>query len=256
MKRDHHRSSHRMPALEIFPLAVFVLFIISGCGTAVTVPPLTPAEIPRFEAAANFPHENYRLEPGDAIQIRYTFHPEMNQEVNVLPDGKITANMVGEITVWGMTTVQLQQLLTERTSDRLREPEVVVSVARFAEKTIYIGGEVQKPGTIPYRRGLSPLQAVIAAGGFSTGAQRDSVILVRAAGPDDKFITRKLNLDEVITDGVKEPLYLAPHDVLYVSRTPIAEADLWVRQHISELLPFLFPSINTTTGIIRGFMLR
>lgn len=250
---DHHVSSRRITLLRIVPAALFILSILSGCGAPVTVPALTLDEIPRFEAAGNFPHDIYRIEAGDTIQILYTFHPDMKQEVAVLPDGKIAAQMVGEITVSGMTTTQLQKFLTEQTSDRLRDPEVVVSVTKFAEKTIYIGGEVEKPGTIPYRKGLSPLQAIIAAGGFRTSAQTDSVILVRASGPDEKFITRKLNLAEVIADGVKEPLYLAPHDVVYVPKTAIAEADLWVRQHITELLPFLFPSIGSTTGIIRTF---
>jgi protein involved in polysaccharide export with SLBB domain len=222
-----------------------------GCGTPVTVPVLTPADIPHLEAAANFPHHIYRFEPGDTIKISYTFHPEMNQEVVVLPDGKITTHLVGSILVGGLTTTELEKMLVSRTSDQLREPEVIVSVTKFAEKTVYVGGEVEKPGTFEYRKGLSPLQAIVAAGGFRPGAQTDSIILVRAAGPDDKFITRKLNLAEAIADGVQEPIYLAPHDVLYVPRSPIAEANLWVKQHISDLFPFLFPSTNSATGIIR-----
>jgi protein involved in polysaccharide export with SLBB domain len=222
-----------------------------GCGSAVTVPSLTPDEVPRFEAAGNFPHHMYRIEPGDTLQIRYIFHPDMNQEMTVLPDGKIAAQLVGEMIVSGMTTTQLEKLLAERTSDRLRDPEVVVTVTKFAEKTVYIGGEVNKPGSIPYRKGLSPLQAIIAAGGFQTSAQTDSIILVRAVGPDEKFITRKLNLAEVIADGVREPVYLAPHDVVYVPKTQIAEADLWVKQHITDLLPFLFPSVGSATGVMR-----
>ncbi|HWO40495.1 MAG TPA: polysaccharide biosynthesis/export family protein [Candidatus Eisenbacteria bacterium] len=249
-RQDAFNFFSNSPARLSLVLALGLPMIVA-CSSSVTVPPLMPEEVPHFEAAANFPHQTYRFEPGDTIQIKYTFHPEMNQEVTVLPDGKILAQMVGEINVWGMTATQLERLLVQRTSDRLREPEVIVTVSRFAERHIYIGGEVQRPGAIPYRRGLSPLQAIIAAGGFLTSAQQDSVILVRAAGPDEKFITRKLNLSEAVKDGVKEPLYLAPHDILYVSKSPIAEADLWVKQHITDLLPFLFPSANTATGIIR-----
>jgi protein involved in polysaccharide export with SLBB domain len=237
-------------------VAAAALFLVGGnfgCASSVTVAPLTAEEVPLFDTAANFPHENYRLEPGDTIQIRYSFHQEMNQEVTVLPDGKITVQLAGEINVAGMATSELEKILVGRTSDRLRNPEVVVSVTKFAEKTIYIGGEVEKPGTIPYRRALSPLQAIMAAGGFSNGAHKESVILVRSAGPNDKFITRKLNLQEIIADGVREPIYLAPHDVVYVPKTPIAEADLWVKQHISDLFPFLIPSANSASGIVRSF---
>jgi protein involved in polysaccharide export with SLBB domain len=234
-------------------VARIVLSILAfwGCGTSVTVPALTPTDIPRLEAAANHPHQVYRFEPGDTIKITYTFHSDMNQEVVVLPDGKITTHLVGSIHISGLTTLELEKLLVARTSDQLREPEVIVSVTKFAEKTVYVGGEVDKPGTMAYRKGLSPLQAIVAAGGFRPTAQTDSIILVRAAGPDEKFITRKLNLAEAITDGVREPIYLAPQDVLYVPKSAIAEADLWVKQHISDLLPFLFPSANSAAGIMR-----
>jgi protein involved in polysaccharide export with SLBB domain len=170
----------------------------------------------------------------------------MNQEIVVLPDGKIGAQQVGEITVSGMTTKQLEQFLVQRTSDHLRDPEVIISVTKFAEKTVYIGGEVEKPGTIPYRKGLRPLQAIIAVGGFRESARIDSVILVRTGGLDNEFISRKLNLAESVS-GIKEPaLFLAPHDVIYVPRSSIAEADLWVKQHITDLLPFMRGSAGVT----------
>jgi protein involved in polysaccharide export with SLBB domain len=250
IKKNRHT---RLLCQRTLTMATLVVLLVPlGCGAPVTVPALTSDEIPRFDASANFPHLTYRLEPGDSIQIRYTFHPDMNQDVVILPDGKIVAPLVGEITASGMTTTQLQKFLAERSADKLRDPVVVVSVTKFAERTVYVGGEVQKPGTIPYRTGLSPLQAIIAVGGFQTSAQTDSIILVRAAGPDEKFIARKLNLAEVIADGVREPIYLAPHDLVYVPRTPIAEANLWVKQHITDLLPFLVPSMGGATNVMRA----
>ncbi len=219
---------------------------LAGCGPSISVPELTADDLPRLERAGNFPHVVYRIEPGNALQIRYPFHPEMDQpEVTVEPDGRIMATRVGAVTVAGLTTTELEQLLRERTSDRLKDPEVVVSVRRFSEKPVYVGGEVGKPGSLPYRKGLTPLQAVIAAGGFKDTARLDSVILVRASA-DNQFITRKIDLAQPIHDGVKEPLLLAPHDIVFVPRTPIANADLWVRQHVSELLPFL--RLSTPTG--------
>jgi protein involved in polysaccharide export with SLBB domain len=246
MGADHHIRSRRITIVRIVPAAVlFVLPHLFGCGVPVTTPALAPDDIPRFAAAGNFPDHVYRIEPGDTIQLRYTFHPDMNQETVVLPDGKIGVQLVGEITVSAMTTTQLEKFLVQKTSDHLRDPEVVVSVTKFAEKTVYIGGEVQKPGTIPYRKGLSPLQAIIAAGGFLESARIDSVILIRTGGLDNEFISRKLNLTESVS-GIKEPVILAPHDVVYVPRTGIAEANIWVKQHITDLFPFLRGSAGLT----------
>ena len=247
MMRQYFRSGFPGGKARILPsLALVGLSMLWGCGPEIKVPPLTMADVSRMQAVANYPHETYRIETGDTIQIRYTFHPEMNQEEVVRPDGKITATMVGDLNVVGMTPGELAQLLIERTSDRLRDPEVAVEVTRFSEKTVYVGGEVGKPGTIPYRRGLSPLQAILAAGGFRDTARLDSIILVRADGQENDFISRKINLEEVIVDGTKEPIALAPHDVIFVPKTPIANANVWVRQYITDLVPFLRGNVGAT----------
>jgi protein involved in polysaccharide export with SLBB domain len=219
-------------------LAAALAFGAVGCTTKpITVPPVSEADLAALNATANFPHEGYRLEPGDAIQIRYTNHPELTQDDVIRPDGKIKVKIAGEITAAGMTTKQLEDAIEKGVADQVKNPEVVVSVIRFSEKLVYVGGEVTRPGTMPYRRGLTPLQAVMAAGGFRDTAQLDSVILVRNGGSETNFIARKLNLEQVVADGIKEPIALAPHDVIFVPRTKVADANIWVRQHITDMVP-------------------
>lgn len=227
-----------------------MILALGGCSNKpLAVPPLTAGDIKEMNATANFPHEVYRIEPGDAIQIRYTHHPEMTQDDVIAPDGKINAKLAGEIDVAGMTTDDLEQLLVKRTSDHLKNPEVVVSVTRFSEKLVYVGGEVVRPGILPYRRGLTPLQAVAASGGFRDTARVDSVILVRTGGSEKNFIARTLNLEQVVMDGIKEPISLAPHDVIFVPRTSVADANIWVRQHISDMIPlFRGVGVGATAG--------
>ena len=125
-----------MKRVHVF-LAVALAVLVSGCSSKpITVPPLTNVDLAEMKAAANFPHEVYRLEPGDAIQIRYTHHPEMTQDDVIRPDGKINAKLVGQIQVAGLTKNELGQLLAKRTSDHLKDPEVVVTVTRFSESTL------------------------------------------------------------------------------------------------------------------------
>jgi protein involved in polysaccharide export with SLBB domain len=228
------------------------LLLLWACGAPINVKPLTTEEIPVLQSAASTADEKYIIVPDDTLQIRYVFHPDMNQEAVVQPDGKITANLAGQVSVAGMTTAKLEELLKQKTSDQLRNPEVVVNITRFAERTVYIGGEVAKPGVVRHRRGLTPLQAVIASGGFLDSARADSVVLIRGADSGNEFVSRKLNLAESVADSIKEPLFLAPHDVVYVPKTGISEANLWVKQHITDLLPFLFPSVGSATGIMRA----
>jgi protein involved in polysaccharide export with SLBB domain len=218
-------------------LVLVLLAATAGCTSKpITVPALTEADLATLKAAANFPHEAYRLEPGDVVQIRYTHHPEMTQDDVIAPDGKINVKLVGEVDAAGKTTEELEQSLAKLTSEHLKDPEVNVSVVRFTEKLVYVGGEVTRPGPFPYRRGLTPLQAIAASGGFRDTARTDSVILVRNGGTTN-FIARKLNLQQVVMDGVKEPVALAPHDIIFVPRTDVADANIWVRQHISDMIP-------------------
>lgn len=221
-------------------LALGLLLLLSGlygCGPKITVPVVTQAEIPTLEEIANYPHGNYHLEPGDKIRIEYPFHPEMRQETIVRPDGKISATLVGEVEVAGQTTEDVEKVLAERASHRLRDPEVTVSIENFAPKAVYVSGEVGKPGNITYRKGLTPLQAVIEAGGFLDTAMVEQVVLIRTTGNGNEVITRSLNLLQPVTSGEKEPLKLAPRDIVYVPKTGIANANVWVQQHIVDLFP-------------------
>lgn len=237
------------PAKPVFWLSTVITCLsLIGCGRPITVPALTPDEAPRVEAAGNYPDRIYRIEPGDTLKIAYPFHEDMDQnEILVKPDGKINANQVGEIKASGLTTDEVSQLLVERTSDRLRNPEVVVSVFKFADKKIYIAGEVGKPGAVDYQKDLTPLQAIVAAGGFRETARVDSVILIRPV-IDSEPMARKIDLASVLTDGSREWVRLAPHDVIFVPRTPIAEAGLWVKQNIIEVVPF-FRGTGLSYGI-------
>ena len=216
---------------------------VSACGGPITVPPLSQNDVSGLQAVASSSHRLYRIEPGDNVEIDYTYHPEMKQQEPVRPDGKITAKLVGELVVAGMTPAEVSDTLVQGTSDRLRNPEVTVRIQRFSAKEVYVGGEVGRQGAVPYRKGLSPLQAILAAGGFKDTARTDSVVLIRTNLSDQTFTSRKLNVQEAVATGAEEPLELAPNDVLFVPRSKIAEADLWVKQHIIDLVPFFRMSV-------------
>lgn len=68
---------------------------------------------------------------------------------------------------------------------------MIIDLLRSGEKIIYVRGDVGRPGAVPYRDGLSALQAIRAAGGFLVTAWLDSVILVRAQGKKNDLIGRK-----------------------------------------------------------------
>jgi protein involved in polysaccharide export with SLBB domain len=111
-------------------------FFVWACGAPINVQPLTTHDVSSLQSLGKNHDENYVILPGDTLQIRYTSHPEMNQDAAVQPDGKITASLLGPIAVGGMTTARVGQLLVEKVSDQLRNPEVIVNITRFAERNV------------------------------------------------------------------------------------------------------------------------
>jgi protein involved in polysaccharide export with SLBB domain len=219
---------------------VAAVFAVLGCGPSMKVEPFSQAELARLHRdSADIERHGYRIEPGDTVMIKYPYHPEMDQETAVRPDGNITATGVGPVPAAGMTTAELATQLKDKTRSRLRDPEVTVTISRHGERGVYVGGEVGRPGMLVYRKGLTPLQAVVASGGFLPTARIDSVILVRQDGPSGAVLARKIDLGRVVHKGEAEPLALAPQDIVFVPRTAIANANIWVRQHITDLLPFI-----------------
>ena len=117
-------SKHRVSVAAVCSSRVLALAaVLWGCGPEIKVQPLLPSERTFLEQQANFPHQVYRIEQGDTIQIRYTLHPDLKQEDTVRPDGKISANMVGELVVGGLTTSEVERILIERTRHELRMPK-------------------------------------------------------------------------------------------------------------------------------------
>src|SRR5262249_42904529 len=121
-------------------------------------------------------------------------------------------------------------------STRLINPEVNVTVTQFAQRKIYVGGQVRAPGIVQFQGDITPLQAIFERGGFTDNAQVDSVILIRNTGGPEPIIGR-MNMMRALEDGAPEKIQLLTTDIIYVPMTGIARADLWVRQHLRDILP-------------------
>jgi hypothetical protein len=85
---------------------------------------------------------------------------------------------------------------------------------------------------------MTPLQAVLQSGGFKPSAKLDSVLLM-TPGADGRFSAARVDMKQVVDNGVPERLHLHPNDVIYVPRTWIADMDLVVDQYVRGLIPSL-----------------
>ncbi|GIW43758.1 MAG: hypothetical protein KatS3mg077_1040 [Candidatus Binatia bacterium] len=200
-----------------------------GAATAALPPLDAPLPVPMGQAAP------YRIKPGDLLRVKFLYHPELDVKVPVRPDGGITLQMGGDIQAAGLTTDELARAIVERTKDRLREPEVSVLIAQTADLKVYVMGEVRVPGIVPYREGMTPLQAIADRGGFLDTARVDSVL--RLSPGDNEYQGTRLDLAQALRSGAPEDVELRPGDVLYVPRTFIGDVNAFVRLYIRGLLP-------------------
>jgi polysaccharide biosynthesis/export protein PslD len=221
------------------PLAALIL---AACHSA-QVAPLPPLDAPREPIAVGEPGE-YRLQPGDLLRVKFLYHPELDIKVPIRPDGSITLQLAGDVRAAGLTTTELEKVVKDRTSDRLRDPEISVLVAQLGEHKVYVGGEVRIPGFVQYKPGMSPLQAIMDRGGFTDTARIDSVLRVSPSQSD--YQGTRLDFTKPLTEGTPENAQLVAGDVLFVPRTFIGDVNTFVKLYIRNILP-LEPRIGAGT---------
>src|SRR5262249_42527662 len=148
------------------------LALLGGCGG-----PSRTSQVPSTALLPPPPmtiEPDYRLQLGDTLKVSFLFQPENDIDLVVRPDGRISLSAVGEIEAVGKTERELEEIITERASEHLRNPVVTVSVTKIGTQNVYVGGEVLRPGVVTLVPGMTPLQAVMEQGGFRPTAKRDS----------------------------------------------------------------------------------
>ncbi len=215
-------------------LATFVISLFLGCAGQQAA----HKAIPVSQAPAPPQTDPYIIQPGDQLDIKFFYNPELNESVIVRPDGMISLQLVDEIQAYKKEPATLDKELTDAYSRELRKPIVTVIVQTFANPRIYVGGEVDEEQLLTLQAGLTPLQAVFEAGGFLDTADPSSAIVIRK-GPDNKPMPIHIDLAEAMKgQGEADNFRLQTNDVVYVPKSPIANANTWVDQYITRLLLF------------------
>lgn len=188
----------------------------------------------------------YKLQVGDTLNIKFYRNPELDQTVVIRPDGKISLPFLDDIMCAGLTPAELDQAITKSFVGELAIPDITVIVTALGGHKVYVDGEVLRPSMVQLSGGMTLLNAISSAGGFKPTAIREQVILIRrdAAGEP---VGHAVNLKQVIfgqkPDG---DVLLKPYDVVYVPRSKIANANLWVQQYIRDMLP-INPGLSIPT---------
>ena len=156
------------------------------------------------------------------------------QEVAIRSDGKISLPFIREMQAEGLTPSTLAQEIQSKYSQFLPELEVNIYVKSEGSKKVLVLGEVKNSGIYQLSRPLTPLEAIILAGGPNDNAVLDEVVIIRK--------TRN-NHSEIFLFNAKETLskplqrhFLKPYDIVFVPKTTIAEIGVVLKQ-VYNLLP-------------------
>jgi protein involved in polysaccharide export with SLBB domain len=129
---------------------------------------------------------SYVLGPNDRLRVKVYGEPDITGEYEVDASGQISVPLAGRLKAAGMTTKQLEREITSSLSkDIVRDPRVNVEIVAY--RPYYILGEVKKSGEYPYRLGLTVMDAVASAGGFTYRANENKVYLRRSGSPAEEI---------------------------------------------------------------------
>lgn len=204
--RRNASTKHRW---RIF-LILAALFCAVG-SYAAAAPPQPPPDAPQSTTP------DYLIGAGDLLQIFVWKNPELSNEIPVRPDGWITTPLVKkDIRAVGRRPTELAEDLRTALAEYIQDPQVTVVVKSFAaSNAVRVMGSVETPKSVPYRSGLTALDALIDAGGLKETANGNGAKLIRVEKGEYK--TYPLRLKSLVRSGdARANVKLMPGDIIQV----------------------------------------
>lgn len=187
-------------------VAVGALVATAACGD----PP--PSEYPTQQVYV----EDTTLGPGDIFAVRVFRQKDLSGTYNVSAEGTIAFPLIGTVAVAGKTPAQVEYILRERLSDGyLVDPQISILVQEYRSKKVSVFGQVRQPGALAFVEGMSVVEAVARAGGFTDLARKNAVTVTRDIAGKKATYTVPV---ESIGKGKAKNFFVRPGDVVFVPR--------------------------------------
>jgi polysaccharide export outer membrane protein len=168
--------------------------------------PVTPSSTTSRTTANS---SDYRLVPGDKLRIEVYKDPQLSQNVQVRPDGKITLPLANDVTAAGYTPSELRDLIVSSLKTYMSNPTVTVMVVETVPPLFYVMGEVNSAGPHPLVGKMDVVQALATAKGFRDFADTKNIVIRRGS----QVLT--FNYNDAVK-GKAAPVYLQPGDTIVV----------------------------------------
>ena len=163
--------------------------------------------------------DEYRIGVDDQIRVTVWGNEALSVSMPVRPDGKISMPLIGDVQAGGLTSEEMSEQIRQRLEEYIRNPNVTVQVTELRSheylSRVRITGAVQTPISIPYRQGMTILDAVLAAGGVTEFAAPGRTMLQRST--DEGTSVYRIDLDRILNKGdVTMNAQLYPGDTITV----------------------------------------
>lgn len=163
---------------------------------------------------------DYRISAADLVSVTVYQDQDMSRKVRVNANGAISLPLVGAVTIGGMSLHEAQAVIEEKLGKYLVSPQVSLFIEEYGNKTVFVMGEVQKPGSypIPTESRLTVLEAISTAGGFTPIAAQDRTRVLRNV--NGQSVTFTIEVKAITQQGQKEKdMVLEPNDVVFVPQS-------------------------------------
>ena len=192
--------------------------LVFGGALAVPAEPGTPGSgAPSGEKSSLIVTADYIIGPEDVLEITVWRNADLSKTVAVRPDGRVSLPLVGDVTAVGRTAAQLAEDISGRLKEYKENPQVSIVVKEVNSYTVFVLGEVAKPGKYPLKSKTTLLQAITIAGGFTPVAARNKLVVFRFNDSNDKDVKIKASYDDIVLrDSSGQNVVLKPGDTIVV----------------------------------------
>lgn len=180
-------------------------------GGLESTPPGHSATIDTHPVAAS---SQYPLGPADVIHVNVWKSADLSQTVTVGPDGFVSLPLLGDVHVAGLTTNQLAQDLRSRLSTYVVAAQVTVSIVEIRSRSVFVTGQVGKPGAYPLIAPITVLQLIAQAGGLNTYANRKDIFVLRTLSSQVQRL--RFNYTRALHGDMRQNIILQPGDTVII----------------------------------------
>jgi len=170
-----------------------------GLTASTALPALPPVHA--IEKLSNIVTDAYTIGAEDVLEITVWRNQDLSKTVQVRPDGRFSLPVIRDVVAVGKTPSQLADEITRKLKEYVQNPVVAISVKEVNSYSVFVLGEVVRPGKYPLKSKTTLLQGITIAGGFTPVAARNQVVIFRFSENGSGMQTLTSSYDDIVLRG-------------------------------------------------------